>query len=221
VKTRIAPLVAVALLALGLAAAPSARAVPLAGDYTLVDVTSVEALADAGLALTTLGSAEAFSSPSLDVLLALFPVTGGDVDLPNSFLGFVEHQGSGLRLSFLGVDLDLENFVIDTVNNVVNADVSFSGSSGAAAIFRIVPCASGPRGTCQTVPDGAVLPTGFGLRFTEEAALLLETAFGLQGFADFQFGVANTALRAIPEPGTLLLLGAGLTGLAALGRRRA
>lgn len=213
-------LLATAVLAAGLSPAGSARAVPIVGDYTLVDVTSIGALTGAGITVSGLGTAEVFVSPALGVALGLFPVTGGDVDLPTSFLGTIEHEGSGLRLSFLGVDLDLTDFVIDTVNNVVNADVAFGSSSGTAAIFDIVPCQSGPPGTCQTLPGGAVIPTAWGLRLTATAAAVIETAFGIPGLAGLQFGVANTALVPIPEPGSALLLGAALAGLGVLRRAR-
>ena len=204
----------------GLAAAGPARAVPIAGDYTLVDVTSVGALSGAGVTLETLGSAEAFSSPALGVLLALFPVTGGDVDLPNSFAGTIEHQGSGLRLTFAGVPVELTDFVIDTTTLKLTATVASTVFNGITDIFDIVPCQSGPPGTCQTIPGGAVIPSALGLRISENGGILLAASWGLPGLQGLQFGVANTALVAVPEPTTALLAGAGLVGLAAAGRRR-
>lgn len=209
-----------AVVGLGLGAASPARAVPIVGDYTLVDVTSVGALSSAGVSLETLGSAEAFSSPALGVLLALFPVTGGDVDLPNSFAGTIEHQGSGLRLTFAGAPVALTDFVIDTTTLKLTATVASDVFNGVTDFFDIVPCQSGPPGTCQTIPGGAVIPSALGLRISQNGGIVLAAAWGLPGLQGLQFGVANTALVAIPEPTTALLLGAGLAGLATAGRRR-
>lgn len=205
-----------ALVALGLALAGAAapvQAIPIVGDRTSVDVTSIDLLTTAGITLSGLGSTTILSAPGL--LFAVFPVTGGDVDLPNSFAGTVEHEGSGLRLTIFGVDIDLTNFVLSTIAATLVADVAVNGTGvGPVSFFDVVACASGPPGSCQTLPNGAVIPTGFGLRISADAATLL----GLPDLAGFQFGVANTALRAVPEPGSALLLGSALLALAA-GRR--
>jgi len=81
---RIAAVAAAAGLLLAVAATP-ARAIPIAGDYSLIDVTSTKGLSSLSVTLTALGTAEIFNSAALGVKLVLLPVTGGDVDLPTSF----------------------------------------------------------------------------------------------------------------------------------------
>lgn len=212
-------LLAAAGLLLSVSATP-ANAIPLAGDYTLIDVTSAQALSGAGVAISALGAAELYSSAALGVTLALLPVTGGDVDIPTSFAGTIEHAGSGLRLSFLGADIDFTNLVINTVTNQVVADFAIGAASGTADIFDILPCDSGPPGTCMTIPGSALIPSALRLGFSANGAALIEFGFGIPGLAGIQFGVANTAIVPVPEPGTALLLGSSLVGLAALRRGR-
>lgn len=215
--------VAAAGLVLAVAATP-ARAIPIVGDYTEINVTSTQGLSALSVTLTALGTAEIFNSAALGVKLVLLPVTGGDVDLPTSFLGTIEHSGSGLRLSSFGSDIDFTNFVMNTNTLKMSADFAIGPLNGVADIFDILPCAglaSAP--TCSTFPGGAVLPTALRLGFTADAAALVALAFGNPAFAslaDVQFGVANTALTAVPEPGTALLVGSALVGLAALRRDR-
>ena len=70
---RIAAVVAAAGLLLTVAATP-ARAIALVGEYTLIDVTAVQALSSAGVTFTALGGAEIFDSVALGVKILLLPV---------------------------------------------------------------------------------------------------------------------------------------------------
>lgn len=212
-----AALVTTGLLLAG-AAAP-ARAIPLAGDRTTLDVTSFQALSGLGVTLSGLGSTIVFSNPGAQLFFAIFPVTGGDVDLPNSFAGTIEHAGSGLRLSVLGADLDLSNLLVNTSAGAVTGDVSSAGAATVnLSLFDIVPCSGGLPGTCLTQSGLAFIPTGYGLRVASDLATKLDQVLGLSGLSGFQLGVANTALLPVPEPGSALLLGGALTALCA-GRR--
>lgn len=202
-----------------MASAP-AGAVPIAGEYTLIDVTSIEALTGSGVSIGGLGITEIFSSPTVGVLLALLPVTGGDVDLPNSFAGTVEHAGSGLYFGFNSILFEFTDLVLDTTTMKVTATVASFIFNGVVELFNVVPCQSGPPGTCQPLPGDAVLPTGYGLRFAADAANLFTAGWGIGDVQNVQFGVANTALIPVPEPGAALLVAAGLVGLARAGRRR-
>ena len=208
---------AAAVLAIA-GASSSARAVPIVGDYSYIDITSSKALTSAGVTLSALGAAQLFTTPL--TTLAYLPVTGGDVDLPTSFLGTIEHAGSGLRLTFAGVDLDLTNLVINTLTNQVTTDFASGALNGTTDFFDISACDSGAPGTCATLPAGAVIPTGLRLAFSANGAAVIQTFFGVSGLAGVQFGVANTAIRAVPEPGTAMLLGSALVALAASRRQR-
>ncbi|WP_205925359.1 hypothetical protein, partial [Enterobacter hormaechei] len=66
----------------------------------------------AGVGVAALGTGS-LSFDASGNAVGLFPITGGflDPDLSNAK---IEHVGSGLRLSRSGVDVDLENFLIDT-----------------------------------------------------------------------------------------------------------
>ena len=216
---RIAAVVVAAGLLLAVAATP-ARAIPIGGDYSLIDITSAPYLRAAGLDLAALGTGELHTFAILGVTTLVLPVTGGDVALPFSFDGTIEHSGSGLRLSSSGINLDLTNVVVNTLTSKVSADYAIGAATGAGEIFDILPCDSGPPGTCFTLPRGAVIPSALRLSFTDLGAGLVNFVIpGLAG-AGMQFGVANTALTAVPEPGTALLVGSALVGLAALRRNR-
>ena len=218
---RIAAVVVAAGLLLAVAATP-ARAIPIGGDYSLIDITSAPYLRAAGLDLAALGTGELHTFAILGVTTLVLPVTGGDVALPFSFDGTIEHSGSGLRLSSSGINLDLRNFVMNTVTWKMSADYDYASgaATGAGDIFDILACDSGPPGTCFTLPRGAVIPSALRLSFTDLGAGLVNFVIpGLAG-AGMQFGVANTALTAVPEPGTALLVGSALVGLAALRRNR-
>jgi len=195
--------------------------VAITGDRTTIDVTSIGFLNFVGIGVSGLGSAIVFSSPPAQLLFAVLPVTGGNVNLPFDFVGTIEHAGSGLRLSFGGVDADLTNFTINTGSNILTGDVKSGAFEVAGAtLFDILACSSGAPGTCQTNPNAAVIPTGIGLRISSDLATGLAVLLGLPDLTGFQFGVANTALTAVPEPGTALLVGSALAGLAALRRDR-
>ncbi len=211
--------IAVAGLAIAFAGS-SARAIPIGGDYSTINLTTDPALTAAGVITTALGTAEIHHYGILGVTLAVLPVTGGDVDLPTSFLGTIEHKGSGLRLSFFGTDLDFTNMVMNTTTGKVTADFAIGAATGTADIFDILPCDSGAPGTCATIPRGAVIPSGMRLTLTADGAALVGFAFGVPGLAGVQFGVWNTALTPVPEPGTALLVSGALAGLAAIRRGR-
>jgi len=91
------------------------------------------------------------------------------VELPTSVPGTVEPAGSGLRLKIPGSDPQLTNFVIDTGGGFVSGDVPAGAVDVAEAlIFQLVPCDSGALGACATLPNGAVVPMGLGLRISNE-----------------------------------------------------
>jgi len=96
-----------AVLGLLLASAP-VKALPLAGDQTIVLLTSFSLLSGAGISVD--GIEDARTGLDLDERFeALFPITGGDL---TGLAGTIEHDGSGLSLSGSAGTVSLEN---DTV----------------------------------------------------------------------------------------------------------
>lgn len=102
----------------------------------------------------------------------------------------------------------------DLAGSVISVDNGQVVQGGSATIFdfsKLPAVVTAPTGSLTTLDVGAGLWT---VPFTTTSTLL---RFGVP--ANFTFGTDLT-LRIIPEPGTLVLLGAGLMGLAAVGVRR-
>jgi hypothetical protein len=201
-------LIAAAALALGAVAAVSpANAAALIGGTTVVEVTApIGAL---GLAGATLGSASVTTEGFFS-----FPVTGGDLA---GLAGTIEHSGSGVRLSSATANVDLRNFLIDTVQQLIFADVSANGGAvGNIAVFSF-DVASLP-----SLPDLFDLSDpALALILTDGAADALEGVFGLTAQLNgLQFGLAATAPIVTPLPGAIGFFMAGAAGLAALRRKR-
>lgn len=196
-----------AVLGLLLASAP-VKALPLAGDQTIVLLTSAGALGSAGISVGGLGSAVI----GLDLAgraEALFPITGGDL---TGLAGTIEHDGSGLSLSGNGTTVSLENFLIDTLALQLFGDVSVNGGSvGNLPLFDIAVCTSLVGTADQCIDgDGSILLDGFKLSLTQGAAGALTEVFGLPDLTGAQIGVARIDVSFVPEPGTAMLLGLGL-----------
>lgn len=207
-----------------------AQATPITGGQTSIEITG-----GAGeLALGTLGTA------SFDLLgNVLLPVTGGDVDLA-ALTGTIEHDGSGISVSSMtqGVvsSVNAENFVIDLTNGVLTADLSFysggmlSGQSNDVTLFDVRSCQqSAASDPCLS--GGATVLSGFGLRFADGAPDTIANflfANASAGDAEFianeltglDFGIANTRIELVPEPGAAAMLFFGLGGLFVAGRKR-
>jgi hypothetical protein len=113
---------------------PYAETQPIVGGETAVTLTSAATLGSLGVGVAPLGSATLDASGADPV--ATFPITGGTVG-PGSD-AVVLHQGSGLELSATSAWVDLSDFLIDTRNAVVNANVAVNGEdAGNAAVFGI------------------------------------------------------------------------------------
>ncbi len=121
---------------------------PIVGGETAVTLTSAPALQSLGVTVTPLGSASLDTSGTTPV--ADFPITGG-TEGPGAGNDVILHQGSGLELSDSNGSLDLKDFLIDTLNGVVDANVTVNGSSaGNLAVFDI-----GSDGTSLTLTSAA------------------------------------------------------------------
>jgi hypothetical protein len=189
----------------------SARALPLAGDQTIVLLTSAGLLDSVGISVAGSGTAVV----ALDVAgrpEALFPITGGDL---TGLAGTIEHEGSGLVLSQGATDLPLGNFLIDTTQLLLFGDTPL----GNVPLFDIGLCTNLAGTAAECVDgDGSVLLDGFKLSITSTAAGALSQVFGLPDLTGAQIGVARIDARVVPEPGTAMLLGLGLAGAALRGR---
>ena len=106
---------------------------PIIGGETTVALTSASTLSSLGVTVTALGSAKLFTHGATPV--AEFPITGGT----ESYAGeVILHQGSGLELSDSTGSIELQDFLIDTKNGVIDANVTVDGKFvGNLAVFDI------------------------------------------------------------------------------------
>lgn len=131
---------------------------PIVGGHTHVTLTSATTLASLGIHVSTLGSATLDASGASPV--AEFPITGGT---EQSAGDVILHEGSGLALSSGGDTVDLQNFLVDTIHKVVDADVTIDGKfAGDLGVFNIGP---GGQLTLTSTAAGALNST-FGLGTT-------------------------------------------------------
>lgn len=108
---------------------------PVIGGTTSVTLTSAATLTSLGVTVSPLGSATVSTTDAGPV--ANFAITGGTQD-DAAGGAVILHQGSGLELSDAAGVVDLQDFRVDTINNVINANVSVNGVAvGNVAVFSI------------------------------------------------------------------------------------
>jgi hypothetical protein len=113
----------------------SPNTVPIIGGETTVALTAAATLQSLNVSVSPLGSA--VIDPGTSDPIAQFPVTGGTVG-SNNGEAVILHQGSGLELSDNSSNVDLRDFLIDTQNRVVDANVTVNDFSlGNVPIFTI------------------------------------------------------------------------------------
>jgi hypothetical protein len=113
---------------------PAGGTEPIIGGDTQITLSSASALTSIGVSVKALGFASLDTGGPIPV--ANIPITGG-TEGPGS-ADVILHQGSGLELKDAAGTVDLSNFIIDTKNQVVDADVSLDGKSvGELAVFNL------------------------------------------------------------------------------------
>jgi hypothetical protein len=193
-------------LAIGMAA--TAQAALITGGTTEVTVTIASTLSALGASLSPLGTATL--SPGTNPVVT-FPITGGSTSLAGDL---IEHNGSGLRITGTNptTTVDTQNYLVDTGNELIDADISINGASqGNIGLFTL-----GSSGL-SNVP----------LTLTLNAVTALNTAFGLSGMDALTTSTPIGTLTssptvgavAAPEPATITVVGVGLVALAAVRRR--
>jgi hypothetical protein len=120
-----------------------------------------------------------------------FPVTGGAIDL-DSADGQIIHSG-GLTLSFSGITLRLQSFIIDTTNGapVLTGLVDLNGKMlGRLPLFQLQL----PSGVVfpLTAENGLLKLKGVNVTLTSTAAGALNSVFGVSVFNEnYEIGTAN------------------------------
>jgi hypothetical protein len=108
---------------------------PIIGGETKVTLTSAATLQSLHIGVSPLGSAAI--DPSTPDPVAAFPVTGGTLG-PGESESVILHQGSGLELADSDSHVGLRDFLIDTQNQLVDANVTINDLSfGNVAVFEI------------------------------------------------------------------------------------
>jgi hypothetical protein len=151
---------------------------PLIGGETSVTLTAAPALQSLNITVSPLGSGMIDVSSADPV--AQFPITGGTLG-PDAGEAVILHQASGLKLSASGSSVELRDFLIDTQNHVVDANVSANDFLvGNVAVFDL-----GQDGT---------------LSLTSGAASLLDNTFGTSALSAGQsIGFAAPSPIALPN----------------------
>lgn len=148
---------------------------PIIGGETGVTLSAAATLASLGVDVSPIGAATI--DPSTPDPTALFPITGGTVG-PGD-VSVILHQGSGLELSSDSARVGLRDFLIDTQNAVVDANVTVNGKAvGNVPVFDI--------------------GSDLSLHLTQQSATVLAGTFGSSAFT-----AGLTVGSADPHPITL------------------
>lgn len=180
-----------------------AQAAPITGGTTKLTLTSASTFAMLGATFSPLGTATLSSAKNP---VATFPITGGSTS-PSGDI--IQDVGSGLEISASPVIVDTRNYLINTVTEVIDADVSVNGGTSTnLALFKL-----GSKGL-SNVP----------LTLTATAVNALNAAFGINVLTtSTPIGTltASPTVKGspVPEPATTTVIGVALLALAGVKRR--
>jgi len=172
-----------------------ASTIPIVGGQTtiLLDSDLFSLLSGANISFSPEGSA------TLSGLTLTLPITGGTVDTDTEE-AILLHLGSGLSFSRILGSLVFANFLVD-----VNLGTETGGVTGDVS-GRVLDFSNVPLFT---------IGSGYELFLTPQAAFAFSAFFGLPNLNGERFGAITFAPTLVPEPDTMILIGAGL-GLLAL-----
>lgn len=180
----------------------NAMAVPIVGNQTELTLWSIDLIVrNNNLDVNTTGTAVLTGTDSLGRPVIVFPITGGDTQSASGGAS-IQHEGSGVRFSRNGSALLVDDFVIDTGTNTLSGDVTIPRSGANPIVLE----------------DAALFDLsesrGFTLlRVNPTSAAAFTQVFGTRDYNGELFGFAAVDLQTVPEPSTLLLLGAGILGM--------
>ncbi len=168
------------------ASSSSANTDPVATIADLSNGVSTAVTLDQGFVdgLTALKVAPGvLGTATLDAGVLSFPITGGNVKVFEKgavdpyVQGEIKHEGSGLSLTAGGIEVDLEDFVVDPGKSVLTGKVSANGEEVApsANLFFLDGSTLQP---LATEGDNAILE-GTTVKLHPDAAALLRKTFGV------------------------------------------
>lgn len=148
---------------------------------------------------------------SADILNGTF-----SIDVNVDATGALLPGGAGLLITG---DIDIDgDLVADYTGTLLSGDVSQFGANGEGpGIFEFVFDVTGGSLVPDFFPDDAGVILGGGSNSTFNGSFAVDFSNLSGGLAGTGTGDSDTA--PIPEPGTVLLFGAGIAGLAGFGRR--
>ena len=205
---------------------------------SMMFVGSASALVTFGQTTTAVGPLDINDTFQVDILLTWDGVADG-TGTPGGLIGiFASHQWSNTQLTLLGANINLGP------NMFESRPVPLKGTAYAPLLGRLGTIAGGVSGddlssTARTIQysQSSLIPLQASNAKTNEliTTLTFQVIGAGDGFAEidptFLIGDDVTGdsfafapgivleINAIPEPGTALLMGLGLAGLAAAGRR--